>query len=118
MTFRDLINGELNEGKNEDLVAMMLKNKGVSDEDIKKILDTAKSDDLKVSTKANYIYFKKTGKTTKVGPDYFEKMMRNKETYSVLKDILKTSSFNISRSLSGNTGSGNFSYSATIAVSL
>lgn len=120
MSFREYLEEQesLTEGKNEDLASMMFKSKGVSEEDIKKILDTAKADDLKISIKSNYVYFKKTGKTSRVGSDFFEKMMRNKETYSLLKEILKVNSFNVSKSLSGNTSSGTFTYSATIAVPL
>lgn len=123
MSFREYLEEHfsLTEGKNEDLASMMLKSKGVSEEDIKKILDTAKSEDLKISIKANYVYFKKSGKTSNIKlamDDYLKKYMRGRETYQLLTNILKVNSFNVSSGRSGNTGSASLSYTATIAVPL
>lgn len=118
MTFRDLINNELNEGKNEDLVSSILKDKGVSEEDVKKIMDSAKEEDLKVSAKANYVYFKKSGSTSRVNSDFFKNTMRSKRTYELLTSILPKASFNISGSRSGTGNSATFKYTATINVGL
>lgn len=121
MSFREFLDDNLNEGKNEDLAKMMFKSKGVSEEDITKILDKAKDEDLKISIKSNYVYFKKSGKTSNMKlamDDYLKKYMRGRETYQLLCDVLKKDSFNVSSGRSGNTGSATLSYTATIAVPL
>lgn len=122
-TFRELLqeNSEINEGKNEDLAKMMFKSQGVSEEDIKKILDKSKEEDLKLSIKGSKVYFTKTGKTSNIKlaqDDYLKKYMKGRETYQMLCDILKKDSFNVSSGRSGNTSSGSLSYKAYFGVEL
>lgn len=122
-TFRELLqeNSEINEGKNEDLAKMMFKSQGVSEEDIKNILDKSKEEDLKLSIKGSKVYFTKTGKTSNIKlaqDDYLKKYMKGRETYQMLCDILKKDSFNISSGRSGNTSSGSLSYKAFFGVEL
>lgn len=122
-TFRELLqeNFEINEGKNEDLAKMMFKSQGVSEEDIKKILDKSKEEDLKLSIKGSKVYFTKSGKTSNIKlaqDDYLKKYMKGRETYQMLCDILKKDSFNISSGRSGNTSSGSLSYKAYFGVEL
>lgn len=122
-TFREFIveTLEINEGKNEDLAIMMFKSQGVSEEDIKKILDKSKEEDLKLSIKGSKVYFTKTGKTSNIKlaqDDYLKKYMKGRETYQMLCDILKKDSFNISSGRSGNTSSGTLSYKAYFGVEL
>lgn len=121
MTFREFLDCNLNEGKNEDLAIMMFKSQGVSEEDIKKILDKAKEEDLKLSIKGSKVYFTKTGKTSNIKlamDDYLKKYMKGRETYQMLCDILKKDSFNVSSGRSGNTGSGSLSYKVYFGVEL
>lgn len=122
-TFREFIEEtlEINEGKNEDLAIMMFKSQGVSEEEIKKILDKSKEEDLKLSIKGSKVYFTKTGKTSNIKlaqDDYLKKYMKGRETYQMLCDILKKDSFNISSGRSGNTSSGTLSYKAYFGVEL